>query len=84
MTYEYWVVALGLAIGLAARFVVPGRRPINAGLAMILGAAGAYGGVHLGQRLALLKPGETGGFILAGVGAVVVLVLFVALFRRRS
>jgi uncharacterized membrane protein YeaQ/YmgE (transglycosylase-associated protein family) len=84
MTYDYWVIAIGLAIGLAARFVVPGRRPMNALLAMVLGAAGAYGGVHLGQRFALLKPGETGGFLLAAVGAVVVLALFVALFRRGS
>lgn len=84
MTYDYWVVAIGLAIGLAARFVVPGRRPMNILVALLLGAAGAYGGVLAAQKYDLVKPGDIGGFIVAAAGAVVLLILFVALFRRQG
>lgn len=84
MTYDYWVVAIGLAVGLIARFVVPGRRPLNLLVALGLGAVGAYGGVYAAQRYALVKAGDTGGLILAAAGAVALLMVFVALFRRGS
>ncbi len=85
MKYTVWVIAIGLAVGLIARLTVPGRRPINALLALALGAAGAYGAVEAGLRFEFFKPGEaTGLLIFAVAGAVILLVLYVAIFRSRS
>jgi uncharacterized membrane protein YeaQ/YmgE (transglycosylase-associated protein family) len=56
MTYDYTVVAIGLVAGLVARFVVPGRRPLNVLLAMILGAGGAYGAVYAARYYKFIRP----------------------------
>lgn len=84
MKYTVWVIAIGLAIGFVARLTVPGRRPINALLALALGAAGAYGAVEAGLHYGFFKPGEASGLIFAVAGALVLLVLYVAIFRSRA
>jgi len=84
MTFEQTVVAIGLAIGLVARFVVPGRRPMNILLALALGAGGAYGGIVLAERFGLARHGDRSEYVIAAAGAAILLVLFVALFRKQS
>jgi uncharacterized membrane protein YeaQ/YmgE (transglycosylase-associated protein family) len=82
--FDYWVLGIGLVVGLVARFVVPGRRPLNIVLALALGAAGAWGAVAAATRFALFKPGEHAGLVVAAAGAVALIAVFVALFRRGS
>lgn len=83
MTFVQTVVAIGLAVGLVARFVVPGRRPMNIVLALALGAGGAYGAIVLAERLGLTRHGERAEYVVAAAGAAILLVLFVAIFRRQ-
>ncbi len=84
MTFDHTVVAIGLAVGLLARFVVPGRRPLNIFLALALGAGGAYGSILLAERFGLARHGERAEYVVAVAGAAILLILFVALFRRQN
>jgi uncharacterized membrane protein YeaQ/YmgE (transglycosylase-associated protein family) len=82
--FDYWVIGIGLLVGLVARFVVPGRRPMNVFLALALGAAGAYGGVLVAEHYGFFRHGQSVGYVTALAGAVAVMVVFVALFRRQG
>jgi uncharacterized membrane protein YeaQ/YmgE (transglycosylase-associated protein family) len=85
MKYTAWVIAIGLAIGLVARLTVPGKRPFNVLLALALGAGGAYGAVEAGLHYEFFKPGEVSSLLIFAVaGALILLVLYVAVFRSRS
>ncbi len=83
MTFDHTVVAIGLAVGLVARFVVPGRRPLNILLALALGAGGAYGAMILVERFGLARHGDRAEYVVAVAGAAILLILFVAIFRRQ-
>jgi uncharacterized membrane protein YeaQ/YmgE (transglycosylase-associated protein family) len=80
--FETSTIVIGLVIGLVGRFVIPGKRPINVFLSLAIGAAGAYAAMHYGIQFGLFKSGEMGGYIIAGAGAVIPLVLYAALFRN--
>jgi uncharacterized membrane protein YeaQ/YmgE (transglycosylase-associated protein family) len=82
--FDYWILGIGLVVGLVARFVVPGRRPLNVILALALGAGGAWGSVIAAERYGLFKHGDRAGLVIAVAGAVAVIAVFVALFRRGS
>jgi uncharacterized membrane protein YeaQ/YmgE (transglycosylase-associated protein family) len=66
----------GLIIGLLARAVMPGRQHMGLVLTMILGVVGAWLGGLIGRGTGMYKEGHPAGFIMALVGALVVLFLY--------
>lgn len=64
----------GLFIGLLARAVLPGRQHMGLILTMLLGLVGAWVGGLIGRMTGKYKAGETAGFVMALIGAIVVLV----------
>ena len=66
----------GLVIGLLARAVMPGRQHMGLIMTMILGLVGAWLGGFIGQKTGLYKEGHPAGFLMALVGAVIVLFLY--------
>ena len=80
-----WTVIIGFVAGLIAKFIVPGNRePSGFILTTILGIVGAFLATFLGQSLGWYQPGEGAGLIGAIVGAVIILVVWAALARRRA
>ena len=80
-----WTILIGFVAGLLAKFIVPGNRePSGFILTTILGVVGAFIATFLGQALGWYQPGEGAGLIGAVVGAIVVLVVWGALSRRRA
>jgi len=75
MSVIIWIV-FGLAVGLVAKFLMPGRDPGGFILTGILGIAGALLGGLLGRGLGLYGEGDPVGFIMAVVGAIVLLVAY--------
>lgn len=69
-----WAI-FGLLVGLVARFVMPGRDRAGCFLTMVLGIVGAVVGGWLGRFFGLYGSGdyEPVGFLMAVVGAIVVL-----------
>ena len=74
----------GLIVGAVARFLVPGRDRGGWIVSTLLGVAGSFAGAFLGHELGLYRTGEPAGFVMSILGAVLLLVLYHAVTRRRS
>lgn len=80
-----WTIIIGFVAGLIARFIVPGNRePSGFVLTTILGIVGAFLASFIGQALNWYQPGEGAGLIGAVVGAIIILVIWGAVSRRRA
>ena len=77
-------LVFGLIIGAIARFLVPGREAGGWVVSMLIGIAGSFLGGFLGRVIGLYREGEAAGFIMSLVGAVILLVGYHAIARRRS
>lgn len=67
-----WLV-FGLVVGVIAKLLMPGKDPGGCIITMLLGIAGALLGGFLGRTLGLYREGEAAGFVMALVGALVLL-----------
>ena len=77
-----WIV-FGLVVGALAKLVMPGRDPGGIIVTMLLGIAGALLGGFLGRALGWYGPGEAAGFLMSFLGAVILLMLYRMMVRRR-
>jgi uncharacterized membrane protein YeaQ/YmgE (transglycosylase-associated protein family) len=79
-----WTAALGLAAGVIARLVAPGRKgPFGFMLTALLGIIGAFTASYLGQEAGWYQAEDRAGLIAAVFGAVVLLLIWGFLFRGR-
>jgi uncharacterized membrane protein YeaQ/YmgE (transglycosylase-associated protein family) len=67
-----WIV-FGLIVGVIAKLVMPGRDPGGFVITILLGIAGAVLGGLIGRLAGFYGPGEPAGFIMALVGAILLL-----------
>ena len=80
-----WTIIIGLIAGIVAKFLVPGKNePGGFILTAILGVVGAIVATYLGQAVGWYGPNEGAGFIGAVVGAVIILVIWGMIARRRG
>ena len=78
-----WIV-FGLVVGIVAKFIMPGNDPGGIFVTMGLGIVGAMLGGWIGRVMGLYREGEPAGFIMAVVGAVVLLTLYRFLMPNRT
>jgi uncharacterized membrane protein YeaQ/YmgE (transglycosylase-associated protein family) len=78
-----WIL-FGLIIGALAKLVMPGRDPGGIIVTMLLGIAGAVLGGFVGRAMGLYGSGEAAGFLMSFAGAVLLLVLYRMMVRRRA
>ena len=79
-----WIL-FGLVIGALAKLVMPGRDPGGIIITMLLGIAGAVIGGFVGRAMGFYGPGETAGWLMSFLGAVLLLFLYrVSVGRRRT
>jgi len=80
-----WTIIIGLIAGIVAKFLHPGgNEPSGFVLTAILGIVGAIVATYLGQAVGWYRPGEGAGFIGAVVGAIIVLVVWGFIAKRRG
>jgi uncharacterized membrane protein YeaQ/YmgE (transglycosylase-associated protein family) len=80
-----WTILIGFIAGIIAKFIVPGNRePSGFILTTVLGIVGAFVASYLGQALGWYQPGEGAGLIGAVVGAILILLVWGAVTRRRA
>ena len=79
-----WTLIIGLVAGALAKFLMPGRDPGGFIITMLLGVAGAFIATWLGQAVGWYQAGEGAGFIGAVVGAVILLIIYRLVVKRRS
>lgn len=77
-----WIF-FGLIVGIIGKFLMPGRDPGGFIITIILGIAGALVGGFLGRALGVYREGDPVGFVMAILGAIVLLVLY-RIFATRS
>jgi uncharacterized membrane protein YeaQ/YmgE (transglycosylase-associated protein family) len=70
-----WIV-FGLVVGIVAKLIMPGRDPGGIILTIVLGVVGALLGGWVGRALGFYREGEAAGFIMAVVGAIIVLTIY--------
>ena len=79
LTILGWIL-FGLIVGALAKLLMPGRDPGGFVTTTLLGIVGALVGGFAGRLLGLYHQGESAGYIMATLGAV--LILFV--YRRMA
>ena len=78
-----WIV-FGLIVGIIAKLLMPGRDPGGFIVTILLGIAGAIVGGFMGRVLGLYGPDQSAGFIMALLGAVLLLLLYRMIARHRA
>jgi len=77
------VILIGLAVGIVAKLLMPGDDPGGIIITILLGIAGAFVAKFIGQQLGWYGPTDPAGFLASVGGAIVLLLLYRLLFRRR-
>jgi uncharacterized membrane protein YeaQ/YmgE (transglycosylase-associated protein family) len=72
----------GLVVGALARLIVPGREPGGWVVSMLLGIGGSFLGGFVGRAVGMYQEGQPAGFIMALIGAVVLVAIYHALAVR--
>ncbi|MFN2570539.1 MAG: GlsB/YeaQ/YmgE family stress response membrane protein, partial [Gemmatimonadales bacterium] len=77
------ILIVGLIVGAIAKLLVPGRDPGGWIITILLGIAGAFVGTWLGRVLGMYRNGESAGWIASIIGAVLLLLIYRMVVRRR-
>ena len=68
-----WEILIGLVVGALAKLVMPGKDPGGILVTIIIGIAGSIGATFLGQLIGWYKQGQSAGFFMSVLGAVLIL-----------
>lgn len=77
-----WIL-FGLVIGVIAKLLMPGRDPGGFIVTILLGIAGALVGGFVGRAMGFYGDGESAGWLMSILGAVILLALYRMIARRR-
>jgi uncharacterized membrane protein YeaQ/YmgE (transglycosylase-associated protein family) len=78
-----WII-FGLIVGAIAKLLMPGRDPGGFVITILLGIAGALLGGFLGRAMGWYNEGDSAGFLMSLVGAVVLLAIYRMAIGRRA
>jgi uncharacterized membrane protein YeaQ/YmgE (transglycosylase-associated protein family) len=71
-----WEALIGLIVGAIAKLIMPGKDPGGIFITMAIGIAGSIGATFLGQLIGWYKQGQSAGFIMSVLGAVLILWIY--------
>ncbi len=78
-----WVI-FGLIVGVVAKLLVPGRDPGGFLTTALIGIIGALLAGWIGRAVGWYGPNDNAGFLMSVLGAIILLVIYHVLFRRRA
>ena len=78
------MLIIGLLVGIVAKFLLPGDDPGGFIVTTLLGIAGALVAGYIGRAAGWYALGEPASFVASVIGAIVLLLLYRLLFRRRG
>ena len=79
-----WEIIIGGVVGMVAKLLMPGKDPGGIFVTIIIGTAGSIGATFLGQLIGLYKQGQSAGFIMSVLGAVLILWIYRVIKRRTA
>ena len=77
-------ILIGLVVGAIAKLLMPGKDPGGFIITILLGIAGAFIATYLGQALGWYEAGQPAGWIMSIIGAMILLLLYRFLFKRKQ
>lgn len=77
-------IIIGGIVGAIAKLIMPGRDPGGFIITILLGIAGSLVATYLGQSLGWYRPDQSAGFIGSVVGAIIILLAYRLIARRRA
>jgi uncharacterized membrane protein YeaQ/YmgE (transglycosylase-associated protein family) len=78
-----WTAIIGLVVGALAKLIMPGKDPGGIFVTMLIGIAGAFLGTWIGRAIGHYQPGQSAGFLMSLVGALILLAIYHLIRRRR-
>ena len=75
-----WML-FGLIVGIIAKLIMPGRDPGGMLVTMLIGIVGAVLGGFIGRAIGWYQPGEPAGFLVATLGAILLLFIYRKAFK---
>ena len=77
-------ILVGLVVGVIAKLLMPGKDPGGFIVTILLGIAGAFIATYLGEAVGWYKAGQPAGWIMSIIGAMILLLLYRLLFKRKQ
>ena len=78
-------IFMGLITGMIARFITPGKtRPRGLIMTTLVGIFGAMFAGYMGERMGIYQMGDPVGLFGAVIGAIVLLLIYRALFDNKN
>lgn len=71
-----WEILIGLVVGVIAKLIMPGKDPGGMLVTIIIGIAGSISATFLGQLIGWYKQGQSAGFMMSILGAVLILWIY--------
>jgi uncharacterized membrane protein YeaQ/YmgE (transglycosylase-associated protein family) len=75
---------IGLLVGAIAKLLMPGKDPGGFIVTILLGIAGSFLAGYLGRMLGWYREGQSAGFIMSVLGAILLLFLYRLLTGRKT
>jgi len=79
-----WTLLIGLLVGAIAKMLMPGKDPGGWIVTILLGIAGSFVAGYLGRMLGWYQEGQSAGFIMSILGAVLLLFIYRLLTGKKT
>ena len=79
-----WAIIIGLVVGALAKFIMPGKDPGGIIVTILIGIAGSIIATFLGRTLGWYQAGQSAGFIMSLLGAILLLWIYRMVVSRRA
>jgi len=77
-----WVALIGLIVGALAKLIMPGKDPGGFIVTMLIGIGGSFIGTFIGQAIGWYQEGQSAGFIVSILGALLLLAAYHFIRKR--
>ena len=82
MLHWLWVIVIALVVGALAKLIMPGKDHGGFIITILLGIGGALATTWIGRVVGLYTAGESAGFLMSVLGAILILGIYRLLMRR--
>jgi uncharacterized membrane protein YeaQ/YmgE (transglycosylase-associated protein family) len=79
-----WACIIGLVVGAVAKLIMPGKGPGGWIITILLGLAGSLVASYLGRLVGWYKEGQSAGFIMSVLGAILILFVYRLIIGQKT
>jgi uncharacterized membrane protein YeaQ/YmgE (transglycosylase-associated protein family) len=79
-----WEILIGLVVGALAKLIMPGKDPGGFIVTILLGIAGSLIATWIGRAVGWYQEGQSAGFIMSLIGAVLLLAVYHAVRKKTA